>query len=300
MSSQQISEPQLLAAVLRFQETGSERDAEAALKLADPLIHGMTARAITVYRVDPRSSYNRVLYKVFRSLKTFRPDRGRCFSYLNTTVQNCVRTLCNEQLRDNEREVSLEQLEAENWQEPFGDEFLSRWKLEDIHHRLRCLRTICTRSNELKAQRWLVNSLIKSEFTIPRHQAVRALQIVHAVDLKQGRLIFDRTLLELRRTMLAGRERFPEINISVLKDKRERGLLKFKPFLSQPNFDKLIYLMRGLAPAIIDERIAQGIRSLNGTRSPETEREVIRQNLRYALEGYPDARPLFANGSTLG
>jgi hypothetical protein len=213
---------------------------------------------------------------------------------LNTVTQNVARSASSETLRKSEQTVSFQELEAEPWVEPSTDEFLSRQKLEDIIHRLRCLRTICTRPNEIEAQRWLVNSLISSEFTIPRHAAVRALRIVFAVDLRQGRLIFDRTMLELRRTMLAGRRNYPAINISILKDKRERGLLKFKPFLSRPNFDKLVFLMKHLAPAIVDDRIAQGIRSLNGTRCPKTEREVIRQNLGYVLNGGdPDARPLF-------
>jgi hypothetical protein len=67
------------------------------------------------------------------------------------------------------------------------------------------------------------------------------------VDLKTGWLIHDRTMLELRRTMLAGWRDYPPINVARLKDKRERGLLKFKAFLSEPDFSKLCFLMKNLA-----------------------------------------------------
>jgi hypothetical protein len=59
MSTLPIDEPQLLAAVLRYKESGSQRDAEIALKLADPLIHGMLGRAVTSYRLNPREVYCR-------------------------------------------------------------------------------------------------------------------------------------------------------------------------------------------------------------------------------------------------
>jgi hypothetical protein len=161
-------------------------------------------------------------------------------------------------------------------------------------YKLLQVRTICSRPNELRAQRWLVRSLIQTEFALPRREAVRCLRIVFSVDLAPARLLHDQTLLELRRSTLDGRTHYPKVNEAVLRDKRERGLLKFRPFLSQVEFNKLIYLMRNLAPEILNHRIQQQLRALNGTRNSQTEQEVIRRNLDHALNGYPDSRPLFS------
>jgi hypothetical protein len=104
-------------------------------------------------------------------------------------------------------------------------------------------------------------------------------------------------MLELRRTMLAGRERYPPINVAALRDKRERGLLKFKPYLNSANFAKLVFLLHGLAPALVSDLIERETKSLNGDGTPERRREIIRKYLYAVLEGFPGAAPLFPNGN---
>jgi hypothetical protein len=261
-------------------------DAGAALQLCDPLIRGQLTRAQTI-AIDPDEAYSRVQIKIWKALKTFKRKRGsRVFSYLNAVAHNTMRTLCSEQRKDNGTQVTLEEAP-----EPF--ECVSPEEMEEIIHCLRQVKTICTRENEIHAQRWLVESFIRTEFSIPRHEAVRALQIAFAVDLKLGRLIFDRTVLELRRTLLNGRVRFPSVNIAELRDKREKGLLKYKPYLSHPHFSKLVFLLRGLAPAIVQNLIEQDLRKLNGNREPEARRAIVRRHLWSVLNGFPDAKPLF-------
>jgi hypothetical protein len=287
---QAVNEREMLAAVIRYQQTLSSDDAGRVLELVDPLIRGMLARAATV-RMDHDDAYARLRIKIWKALKSYKPGSGRVFSYLNAVVQNCVRTICNEQLKDNREILPLDEAT-----ELPVDECRSREEMEDVHYRLMQIRTICTKDNELEAQRWLVRSLIQSDFSLPRHEAVRALRIVFAVDLKQGRLIHDRTVLELRRTLLNGRQRFPSINVAELRDKRERGLLKWKPYLSQAHFEKLVYLLRGLAPVIIGDLIDREVRALNGDGTPERKRAIIRKHLRHALDGFPHSEPLFAKG----
>jgi hypothetical protein len=128
---------------------------------------------------------------------------------------------------------------------------------------------------------------------LPRHQAVKALCIVFSVDIKQGRLIHDRTMLELRRVALTGQEHFRAPNVAKLRDKRERGLLKWKPYLSEAHFAKFAFLLRGLAPAIVGDLIDREIRSLNGDGTPERKRQIVRKNLLAVLDGFPEAQPLF-------
>jgi hypothetical protein len=116
---------------------------------------------------------------------------------------------------------------------------------------------------------------------------------VFSVDIKQGRLIHDRTLLELRRLALNGREHFRAINVAKVRDTRERGLLKWKPFLSEAQFAKFGFLLRGLAPAVIADLIDREVRSLNGSGSPERKRQITRKYLQAVLDGFPQSEPLF-------
>jgi hypothetical protein len=97
------------------------------------------------------------------------------FSSFNTVVQNHVRSITADTIREQSRYVSLEDLQTEGEPENLALASVDLWRsseaLEDIRHRLCTLRTICTRENELHAQRWLVRSLIATEFAIPRHEA---------------------------------------------------------------------------------------------------------------------------------
>jgi hypothetical protein len=295
--AQTVNETELQIAVLRYQETKLGRDAEIVLHLADPLIRGMLGRAATAFGLDLEESRCKVQFKIWKALSSYRPESGRIFSYLNATVQNHTRSLCNEHIKNHERWVAFTDLapaeESENLEASINP-WRSAEALEDIQHKLCSLRTLCTRENELRAQKWLVRGLIQSEFSIPRHEAVKALRIVFNVDLKTGRLVHDKTILELRRVMLNGRQHFPPINVCKLRDKRERGLLKFRPYVSQENFDKLVYLMRNLAPIIISDQIEKETRSLNGEGTPERKRAIIREQLNFAIDGYPNAVPLFS------
>lgn len=283
-----VNEPEILAAVLRYQATELERDGELVLKLTEPLINGMLGRACTVRGVDFDDARSRIRLKVWRALKTYKPAGGRVFSYLNAVVQNHSRTICSEQLRDS---IVLQPIEETD--DIPVDGWRSAEAVEEIKFQLYSLRTICGRENERRAQRWLVRSLIQSEFSLPRHKLVRALRICFGVDVKSGRLIHDRTMLELRRVMLAGRTQFPRVNVSELRDKRERGLLKYRPFLCTGDFAKLCFLFRGLAPVIVGDLIEREMRTLNGEGTSERRREVIRKYLRAALDGFPDSVPLF-------
>ena len=292
-----VNESELLAAVLAYQESKLERDAETVLRLADPLIHGMLGRAVTVYGVDVGDAYSRIRVKVWRALRTYRPEAGRVFSYLNATVQNSARTICNEHLRSSMMAHSSDET-AESCDENAVADWRSAEAMEDIQHKLCSLRTLCTRENELRAQKWLVRGLIQSGFSIPRHELVKALRIVFNVDLKTGRLIHDKTILELRRTMLGDRRGgYPPIDLAHFKDRRAHGLLRFKPYLSYPDFCKLCFLMKNLAPALLLDLIQRETRSLNGEGTPERRRAIIRKYLAGAINGFPDAAPLFPNGN---
>jgi hypothetical protein len=141
---------------------------------------------------------------------------------------------------------------------------------EDVLHRIGQVRTRCTDEHELEAQRWLVRGFIDSEFKLRRHQAANALIIGYGIDYSRSRQLHDATLLEVRRQLL-GLMEIPEIGVIDLRGTRAIALAKYAERLSNADFSKLVYLMRNLAPVIIEEG-----------------------RIDWILNGYPGARLLFA------
>jgi hypothetical protein len=157
VTSHPVNEQELAQAVLAYQESGSNRDAETVLRLADPLITGMVVRSATAFHFDFEDATNRVRLKIFKALRSYNPNAGRVFSYFNCVVQNHVRSLTTETIREQSRCVYLEDLAEQEGRDTLmeiaADPWRTEWLMEDIRGRLYSLRTICTRENELHAQR---------------------------------------------------------------------------------------------------------------------------------------------------
>jgi len=142
---------------------------------------------------------------------------------------------------------------------------------EDICHRILQTQTICTDEHELAAQRWLVIcGFLYSEFKLRRHEAADSMTIVYGITRARSRQLHDLTLLEVRRQLLDVMD-IPEVEVSDLRGTRAIALAKYAALLVPADFSRLVYLMRNLAPIIIE----QG-------------------RIDWILDGYPNARLLFA------
>jgi hypothetical protein len=69
---------------------------------------------------------------------------------------------------------------------------------------------------------------------------------------------------------LIGLVEFPKITLAALKGIRQFALAKYEPQLSPADFSRLIFLMRNLAPSIIESG-----------------------RIDWILDGFPNAQPLF-------
>jgi hypothetical protein len=291
-----INENQLLSAVTEYQRSGSDQDGETVLKLLEPIVVGMVRRSCTYYGADVEEVRSRVWLKMLKALQSFQPHKGKAFSYFNCVCQNATRTYCSETIARNERFATTSLEALDDGPQAAINPWPSRWQVEELTHRLMQLRTTCTKPNELMAQKWLCNNLLETGFSYPRHKLVYALRVVFGVDLRQGRLIHDRTVLELRRTLLPhllqlNGHKFPVA--SRLRGRHSRGLCKYRGYLDAAEFARLAHLLAGLAPAIVDDHVARELRALNGDRAKRRD-EVIRRCLLEAIHGYPHARPLFS------
>jgi hypothetical protein len=64
--AQTVDESQILAAVLAYQQSKLDRDAETVLRLADPLIYGRVVRGAPASNFDLADVTNRVRLKISR------------------------------------------------------------------------------------------------------------------------------------------------------------------------------------------------------------------------------------------
>jgi hypothetical protein len=113
--------------------------------------------------------------------------------------------------------------------------------------------------------------MVATEFGLFRHQAADSMSVVFGIDPKRSRMLYDLTLLEVRRSLLDDTVEIPVVRRSSLCGTRARALARYAAQLSGEDFSKLVFLMKGLAPVII----------------PSTDRIDL------ILGGFPGAVPLF-------
>ena len=83
------------------------------------------------------------------------------------------------------------------------------------------------------------------EFHLCRHEAATAMELVYNLHPNRARTLRDRTVLEIRRTLLPITE-IPKISLANLVGTRGHALAKYCDQLSAQDFAKLTFLMRGL------------------------------------------------------
>jgi hypothetical protein len=165
-----------------------------------------------------------------------------------------------------------------------------RYAVEHLEHLVRTVKTTCTLEEELRAQRWYVISFLHYEFCLRRHEYADAAMDVFGLSHHRARQLYDLTLLEVRRRVLAGIERRlkPIRPIDIIHSKIA-ALEKFAPFLSGEDFTRLCTLMRDLAPSLVSL-----VKPENGARIQRGDSEACRENLGLIINGDPSSRPLFA------
>jgi hypothetical protein len=265
-----FSEEQGLKLFQVWKRTGDMRSMDELLTLCLPVVSQMTSTWRTTIYGDRDDISNYVMGRLYVALRDFfEPKRGRLFSFISRAVQNSLIDYAR-RARDWSQHVCLIDGETlENFGVNGADH---RHNVDDIHYRVRQVKTTLTLPLEQEAQRWLVNGLMETDFEFRRHECARAMETVFSISPLRSRMIFDLTLLAVRREI--SDRKFKPVAPSELVGTRAKALERYRSGLSEPEFGRLVALMRGLGPRLI---------FLRGKLSP---REV--------LYGSSREKPLFA------
>ena len=261
-------EEQIKTMTIEWQRSQDPELLNEILVRTQPLITGVLLTR-SKHTEDFEELLNLLRERIWKKLPHFNPAKGRIFSYL---------TMVAHQLLD---EVWARRRLYQSRYNPTGLESLGQQYstaapnhfFDDIIWRIHTVQTTFDDPFELKAQRWLVWGLLDSCFTLRRHEAADSTVIVYGLHPSRARKLHDATVLEVRRTLLDVVE-IPKITVADLRGTRQSALAKYADQLAPEDFSKLIYLMRNLAPVIIDD-------------------------LNHVLNGHPEARPLFASNYAL-
>jgi HK97 family phage major capsid protein len=247
MSEPYFPEKEALALFQRWQTTGDIDVLNSLLLLCVPVAERLIAVRQTYLYEETSVLVNNCLIRLARNLRHFDPARGRMYT-LVTKICECVLT---DSVRKTKRlgefcplsDTLLNSLHTNGEEE-------TRDTLADVRHKITKVKTVFRKENELSAQKWLVRNLLATNFCFRRWEAADAMVVVFAISPARARMIYDATLLAIRRTLLEERSIKPVSPYS-LTGTRAKALAKYKHGLSKEDFSKLVFLLRNLAPSAL-------------------------------------------------
>jgi hypothetical protein len=254
-------------------------------------------RALTLIRFNGTTKYcaesellSDINCKLLKAVDRFDPNRGSGFTFLSCLIQNTLRSNVTSARKAAARRVELD--ESVMSKLVTDGESKAQEANEDLTDRTRrSVRTSLTDERELAAQRWLIDSFLIDGFSSRRHQCADACMAVHGISHDRSRELFDLSMLEVRRILYDTLGAKQKVVPGQLLGTRCAWMANYKPLLSESEFTKFFYLMKGLAPYLL-MIIDPAFTSHRTDRYPA----VGRRNLGYILHGHPDAVPLFENG----
>ena len=75
--------------------------------------------------------------------------------------------------------------------------------------------------------------------------------VVYNISPDRSRKLYDITLLSVRR-LLVGERKLRPVGIGELSGTKAKALIRYRSRLSEADFARLVYLMKNLAPSIIE------------------------------------------------
>jgi hypothetical protein len=266
-------EPEAAAIFRRFKESGALEELDVLLRLLLPVVEAAVCTKLGRFPADYDELQSYVLRKLCRGLaRNYDPERGSLFNFTVKTVENaCIDLLRRKAARD--RHLTPFTVEMA---ETFGVNGVEhRHAVADVAFRVMKVKTTLRDPGEEAAARWLVRNLLSSGFRFYRFEAANSMAIVYSIRPDRARRIFDITLLSVRRALVAER-RLKPIDPATLRCHKSAPLLRYRAALSEEEFARLCYLMRNLAPSVIDD-----------------------SSLRDVLYGPANERPLFSHAEAL-
>jgi hypothetical protein len=236
------------ALVLDWQEDKSEATFEKILQLIDGMVHAIVyTRGIHRYE-DMDEIMQKLRIKIWRVLDMFDVERGSIHNFLTIVVHNTLGHINTELINRAARFCSTESLNGERSildRTPAPETDTS--PTDDLTYRLMQVRTTRHDPQELEAQRWLVKSFIDAGFLIRRYEAANAMTKVYGIPGDRSRQLYDETLVEIRRQVIE----FIKIpKAGKMRGTRQKPLAPLRDSMSEERFDKLVFLLRGIAPSV--------------------------------------------------
>jgi hypothetical protein len=244
-----LSEEETIALVNAYVKDRKQEVFEEILDRIDGMVHAIIyERGIHRFE-DIDEIMQKLRIKIWRVLPQFDASRGKFFTFVTIVVHNTLGHINTELINRSSRFTSIESNGESSLLDvlPAPEDYCD--VREEVNVNIMNVRTTCTIYKEIKAQRWLVLSFIESQFTIRRHEAANAMVKVFAISKDRSRELYDQTLLELRRQLLH-HAKIPTMKLSQLLGTRQKPLAPYLKTQGQERFDKLVFLMRGVAPSV--------------------------------------------------
>jgi hypothetical protein len=242
-------ESEALAVFRRFKESGAVEELDALLRLLIPVAETVICKKLGHIVDDYPELRAYVLRRLSRGLETrYDPARGSLFNFTSKLTENGLVDLLR-------RKIS-----RARYLVPLDDEMLARFSVNgedhrqaaaEIAYRVMLVKTVARDRGEIEAQRWLVRNLLASGFKFYRHEAADAMTVVYNLSPDRSRRLYDITLLSVRR-MLIGERKLRPVEIGSLLGTKGKALLRYRARLSEEEFARLVWLMRNLAPSLIE------------------------------------------------
>jgi hypothetical protein len=186
--------------------------------------------------------------KIWRVLPKFDPARGKLYSFITIVAHNTLGHINTELINRSSKFTPIEV----NGERSLIDTLPARDDNSEMHEdvsvNIKKILTCCTIDREIKAQQWLVRSFIESHFSIRRHESANCMMKVFNISKERSRELYDQTLLEVRRQLLQY-AKIPAVRVSQLRGTRQKPLASYFKTQGQERFNKLVFLMRGVAPS---------------------------------------------------
>jgi hypothetical protein len=195
---------------------------------------------------------NRALLRLAKGFrKWYDPAKGRIFTFITKTTEHGLVDAVRRRRRVSYRYLPFDDLLENSVRFSVNGQEHGQ-AVDDIAYRVRRIRTLSVCPFEQEAQRYLVRNLLESNFAFRRHEASDAIVVVYGLTPERARKLYDITLLAIRRVLIDKRKLKPIVAADLIGT-RGRALLRYANVLTPDEFSRLAYLMRNLAPAIIEE-----------------------------------------------
>jgi len=234
----------------RYRENEDPAALDALVRFCMPIIVGIINRRNSTLFENFDELFSVALQKLGKILPRYNPARGRLFSYVTKATERVLITAVisararNAHFLANGYEL-LEAMVSLPAQEDHSE-------IKKIACRIARLKTPRTDPAEREIQRTIVRMLLDTDFAPPRHKVAEVLTKIYRVSPKESRKLYDITLLAIRRELLDERRLRP-VDPSRLIHVQAKPLLRYRSRLSPLEFARLVFLMKSLAPILIEE-----------------------------------------------